>query len=418
MAKVMPWGETLKVLLDAGFTANGFALDYSTLNGPNVLDGNTEFVDVTEWVLSVGVNRGRTDVLRAAFQPGVCQIVLDDRAANRAFDPANTASPYYEGDLGIAPRRFVEVYGGTAGDEALFVGRVQDLDIEYQRPNLSTCTIVAVDDLADFAKSTLTGFNPSQQLTSARVSAILDRPEVAYSTATRAISTGVATLGTFAYEAGKSVAAALQEVAESEGGRFFVAKNGFATFQPRTSFTFSTAVVHFSDSDGGSVVPYQSLDVGYGAETLWNSATVTTRGGAVGTALGTASITQYGISDYAINDLPLLNATEATSLAQSIVDRYEEPVSRFNQIGVTLNGLSGANIEALDSLDVGSVVKVSKSFTTGSPTSITQNVFIERIGHQISPQAHTVVFGLGEANLLTAFILDTSQLDAIGVGLG
>ena len=418
MAKLMPWGETLKVLLDAGFIANSFTLDYSTLGGPNVLDGSTEFVDVTEWVLSVAISRGRTDLLRPAFQPGVCQIVLDDRAANRAFDPANTASPYYEGDLGIAPRRFLEVYGGTAGTEPLFVGRVQDLDIEYQQPNNSLCTIVGVDGLSDFAKTTLRAFNPSQQLTSARVTAILDRPEVSYSTATRAISTGVATLGTFAYSDGDNVAQALQQVAESEDGRFFVAKNGYATFQPRTSFTFSTAVIHFSDQNNTGLVPYQSLDVGYGAETLWNSAIVTTKGNAVGTAIGTASVAEYGISNYSINDVPLLNATEAANLAQEIVNRYEEPKSRFTQIGVLVNGLSGANIQALDALDVGSVTKVTKTFTTGSPSSISQDVFIERIAHQITPQAHQITLGLGDANVITAFILDTSQLNDIDVGLG
>ena len=418
MAKVMPWGETLKVLLDAGFTANGFTLDYSSLDGPSVLNGSVEFVDVTEYVLSVGISRGRTDLLRPAFQPGVCQIVLDDRAANRAFDPANTASPYYEGNLGIAPRRFLEVYGGTAGDEPLFVGRVQDLDIEYQQPNNSLCTIVGVDGLADFAKTTLRAFTPSQQLTSARVTAILDRPEVSYSTATRAISTGVATLGTFAYSDGDSVAQALQQVAESEDGRFFVAKNGYATFQPRTSFTFSTAVVHFSDQGNSNLVPYQALDVGYGAETLWNSATVTTKGNAVGTAIGTASVDQYGISNYSINDLPLLNATEATNLAQEIVDRYEEPVSRFTQVSAVLNGLSAAAIQTLDSLDVGSVMKVTKSFTTGSPSSITRDVFVERIAHQITPQSHQIVLGLGDANVITAFVLDTSTLNNIAVGLG
>ena len=416
MAKVMPWGETLKVLLDAGFVQDAFTLDSSTLNGGDTLDGSTDFVDVTEYVLSVGITRGRTDQLRSQFQPGVCQIVLDDRASGRAFDPANTASPYYQGDLGIAPRRFVQVYAGPAGDEPLFVGRVQDLDIEYEQPDLSTCTIVGVDDLSSFAKTTLLAFTPPQELTSARVTRILDRPEVAYSTATRSISTGVATLGTFAYADGDSVAAALQQVAESEDGRFFIARNGNATFQPRISFSFSTAIATFSD--GGTAIPYQSLDVLYGAETLYNSATVTTKGNALGTAAGTASISEYGISNYSLNDLPLVDATEAATLAQNIVDKYAEPVSRFVQVGVTMNGLSPAQIEAIDSFEIGDVISVVKTFATGAPASISQDVFIERIAHQITPGLHQVTLGLGQAQLLTAFILDSSQLDDVNVGLG
>jgi hypothetical protein len=416
MAKVMPWGETLKVLLDAGFITDAFTLDSSTLNGTDVLDGSTELVDVTEYVLSVGITRGRTDQLRSQFQPGVCQVVLDDRASGRSFDPANTASPYYQGDLGIAPRRFLQVYAGTAGDEPLFVGRVQDLDIEYAQPDLSTCTIVGIDDLSSFAKTTLLAFTPPQELTSARVTRILDRPEVAYSTATRNISTGVATLGTFAYADGDSVAGALQQVAESEDGRFFIARNGDATFQPRIAFTFSTAIATFSDA--GTAIPYQSLDVLYGAETLYNSATITTKGNALGTAIGTASITQYGISSYSLNDLPLVSAGEAATLAQNIVDKYAEPISRFVEIGVTMNSLSPAQIEAIDSFEIGDVISVVKNFATGAPASITQDVFIERIAHQITPGIHQVTLGLGQAQILTAFILDTSELDDASVGLG
>lgn len=416
MAKVMPWGETLKVLLDAGFIANGFTLDYSTLDGPAVLDGSIEFVDVTEYVLSVGITRGRTDQLRSNFQPGVCQVVLDDRASGRAFDPANTASPYYEGEYGIAPRRYMQVYAGTAGNEPLFVGRVQDLDIEYEQPNLSTCTIIGIDDMADFAKTDLRAFTPPQELTSDRVNRILNRPEVAYSTATRNISTGVATLGTFAYSDGDSVAAALQEVAESEDGRFFISRGGTATFQPRIEWTFQTPIESFSDA--GTAIPYQSLEVLYGAETLWNSAIITTKGNATGTAIDNTSVGEYGISNYSINSLPLANATEAATLAQNLVDKYKEPISRFVEIGVLVNGLTPAQIEAIDSFEVGDVVEVTKTFETGAPASITQDVYIERIAHQITPGLHQVTLGLGQAQLLTAFILDSSQLDDVEVGLG
>jgi hypothetical protein len=415
MAKVMPWGETLKVLLDAGFIANGFTLDYSTLDSPAVLDGTTDFVDVTEYVLSVGITRGRTDQLRSTFQPGVCQVVLDDRASGRAFDPANTASPYYEGDFGIAPRRYMQVYAGTAGDEPLFVGRVQDLDIEYGQPDLSICTIVGIDDMADFAKTDLKAFTPPQELTSARVNRILDRPEVAYSTATRNISTGVATLGTFAYSDGDSVAAALQQVAESEDGRFFVSRGGTATFQPRIEFTFQTPVTSFSDA--GTAIPYQSLDVLYGAETLWNSAIITTKGNATGTASDSGSIGEYGISNYSINDLPLANATEAATLAQNLVDKYKDPISRFTQIGVLINGLTGSQIETIDSFEIGDVIQVVKNFATGAPASITQDVYIERIAHQITPGLHQVTLGLGQAQILSVFILDQSALDDVEVGL-
>jgi hypothetical protein len=83
-----------------------------------------------------------------------------------------------------------------------------------------------------------------------------------------------------------------------------------------------------------------------------------------------------------------------------------------------MNGLTPAQIEAIDSFEIGDVISVVKNFTTGSPTSITQDVFIERIAHQITPGIHQVTLGLGQAQILTQFILDTSELDDDTVGLG
>ena len=109
---------------------------------------------------------------------------------------------------------------------------------------------------------------------------------------------------------------------------------------------------------------------------------------------------------------------ESASLAQGIVNKYTDPISRFTQIGITMNGLSAAQIEAIDSFEVGDVISVVKNFATGAPASITQSVFIERIAHQITPGIHQVTLGLGQAQILTQFILDTSELDDVNVGLG
>ena len=54
MAQTMKWGQAYSVLLDVGAIANAFTLDQSELDDPNtVLDGSTNFIDATEYVLSV-----------------------------------------------------------------------------------------------------------------------------------------------------------------------------------------------------------------------------------------------------------------------------------------------------------------------------------------------------------------------------
>jgi len=416
MAKTAIWGQTYKVLLDTGLLQNEFQLDSSTLNGPNVLDGDVDFADVTEYVLSVSIRRGRPDQL-ASMPIGVATIILDDQASSRAFDPSNTASPYVESGYGIAPMRYAQIYGGTAGNEPLFVGRVRDLDIDYEQPKISRAIVSLVDDLAQLGRTNLKAFNPSSQLTSARVAAILDRPEVGYSTATRSISTGNFTCGTVAYDDNDNVKSAIDAVVIAEDGRFFISRGGTATFQPTVDFTFGTATLSFGDA-GGTAIPYQGLSVGYGVETLYNNIQVGVEGLALATASDATSQSEFGIQTLSLNDVPLDTLAAGTTLAQNLRDKYKDPVFRFNEINLVLNGLSAVNAQAVSTLEIGDLVSVTKSFTVGSPTTVQRTMYVEQIIHNITPNTHTVTLGLGQAQLLTAFILDTSALDDVDVGLG
>jgi hypothetical protein len=184
MPKTLKWGQEYSVLLDVGAIADAFTLStHHFWTAQMCLDGSTDFVDATEYVLAVAVQRGRTNQTDQ-FSPGTCRVLADDRASGRLFDPANTASTYYQGDFDLAPRRAIKVLAGTA---ELFVGAITDLDITYELPNLSFASIVSADGLYELSRTALTAFTPSSQLTSDRVTAILDRPEVNFSTALRNI---------------------------------------------------------------------------------------------------------------------------------------------------------------------------------------------------------------------------------------
>lgn len=406
----MKWGEVIKVLLDVGFLADGFRLDFSTLDSTAILDGTTSYVDITNFVQSVNINRGRSNQLDT-FSPGTMSIVADDRAANRYFDPINTASPWYQDTNGIAPRRNIEVYGGSAGTAYLFKGYVYDLNIDYDMPNLSTATILCVDALAQLGQTNLNAFNPSSQLTSARVSAILDRPEVAWSTALRSIGTGVATCGTVAYDDQTNALQALQNVQYAENGRLFANRLGQVEFDPRITATFSTAVANLGGTAASSI-PIQALSNVYGAETVINRVAVQISGGtASSVANGTASQTTYGIKNFALNDIPLATDAAGSALATSIVNTFQNPESIFDEVSILVNPLTSAQEELLATFDVGTVVTVTKTFTTGSPTSVTKNAVVEGIQHTITPSRHDIRLKLGQIDILLPFILNTSNLD-------
>jgi hypothetical protein len=413
MPKTLKWGQAYSVLLDVGAVADAFTLDSSTLDGTDTLDGSTDFVDATEYVLAVGIQRGRgsqTD----QFQPGTCRILADDRASGRLFDPANTASTWYEGDFDLAPRRAIKVLAGTA---ELFVGAITDLDITYEMPNLSFASIVAADGLYELSRTALTAFTPSSQLTSARVSAILDRPEVNFSTALRDISTGVATCGTVAYTDNTNTLTALQSVAVAEDGRLFADRRNKITFDPRIDFTFSTAIASFGGTATNNI-PILSIGVAYGQETLFNRVQVDVDGGTAAQVVSDAtSQTKYGVQTLSFSSVPLNTLAAGSALAQNLLDKYKDPKIRFNEISTSLNACGSALWPTVLTLDVGDLISVTKTYTTGLPLTRTETVYIESVSHDITPSDHRIRFGLGQAQLLTAFILDQDELDDVNVGL-
>ena len=81
-----------------GFTPNVFTLDDAIrgrLDSGNVLGGAVTLTDVTSFVQSVSINRGRSRDLNS-FSSGTAQIVLENSADGR-FNPANSGGPYFPG---------------------------------------------------------------------------------------------------------------------------------------------------------------------------------------------------------------------------------------------------------------------------------------------------------------------------------
>ena len=284
-------------------------------------------------------------------------------------------------------------------------------------PNLSFASIVAADGLYELSRTALTAFTPSSQLTSARVSAILDRPEVNFSTALRDIATGVATCGTVAYTDNTNTLTALQSIAVAEDGRLFADRRNKITFDPRIDFTFSTAIASFGGTATNNI-PILSIGVAYGQETLFNRVQVDVDGGTAAQVVSDAtSQGKYGVQTLSFSQVPLVSEAAGATLAQNLLDKYKEPKVRFNEISTSLNACGSALWPTVLTLDVGDVISVTKTYTTGLPLSRTENVFIESVAHDITPSDHRIRFGLGQAQLLTAFILDQSALNDVNVGL-
>jgi hypothetical protein len=332
---------------------------------------------------------------------------------DRRFDPINESSPYWNSTLGVsgvAPRRKVTVFSNGV---ALFSGRITDIDVSYE-PNQPTATtensyvtITAADDFVLLANTfTENPITPTEELSGARVTAILDLPEVNYPATTRNIDTGSAALGggaTFSIDANTNVLTYLQEVGTSEQGYFFVAANGDLTFTDRVTSSFSSPTAYFSDA--GTNIPYTSLSVMYGQEFLYNKVVCSVEGGTDQTANDVDSQTEYGISTLNLSGLLLKDDAAALVLAADLLDRYKLPEYRFDKLQTIYNRLGAADQGALTGLDIADVVSITRTYPTGTPASVTKEYSIENIRHVITPNSHTVEFGLAVADLVDPFIV-------------
>jgi putative methionine-R-sulfoxide reductase with GAF domain len=402
VATTLVFGEQIAVIAALGFVVREFTLDTSQLDGDDVLDGTVEGIDISPFVRSLSISRGRSDQF-GAFRAGTLTLVLNNN--DRRFDPINDASPYYDPTTnrsGVTPRRRVQVISG--GTTPLFTGRIADIDVEYNY-DLSTVTITAVDDFTLLANAfTGADITPSAELSGARVSAILDLPEIAYPLTTRSIDTGVASLGDYLIKENTNAANYLQRVAEAEQGLFFVQADGVLRFTDRATSVFASPVATFADD--GTGIAYQGIDTQYGNEFLFNRVQAQTETGVVQAADDAASQTEFGISTLALTDLLLANDSSALTLAQKLLDNYKQPAYRFDDLRLVVSAMSSPNRNLVLGLEMGDVITVTRTFSTGSPAQVSDDYGIERIVHQITPDRHIVTIGLYVAELVFPFVLD------------
>ena len=407
-------GGTLTVELDVGF-GDGFTLNdtqQGILNGTTyVLDGVDEFSEIT--VNSVDIFRGKRKVTDS-IAPGRAVIVAQD--LTRAFDPYNEASIYwdeFDDTPGLSPLRQIRV---TRNSTVIFRGRVVDFTYDYVGPKqIPTVTIIAADDLFILANSFLSSFTPSAELSSARVTTVLDRTEVGWSASLRDITTGTTTLGNYAISEGTNALDYLRGVDNAERGRLFVrASDGDLVFQPRIGNTLSAPAVSFADD--GTATPYREVFVDFSTDTVLNRVTVQRPGGTAQTATDNASIALYFTQAETITDSLLSDDTQTLALANYLLEGSPEP--RFSGVETYFGSLSTAQKNAVADVELGQTISIKRTFATGSPLTVTEELTVEGIAHRVDLRGETRAFYTAPTTIVYALLLDDANfgtLDGLNV---
>jgi hypothetical protein len=401
---------------DATSTAT-WGLNSSYVNSDYVLDGNTELTPMMQYSKNISVNRGRKDI-GDQFSAGTMTFTLDDTLAGGILNPLYSSSPFVDpaGQFTLAPLRRVSFgrYNSSNTFIELFAGQIVNYDYSYELGGNDLVTVYCADDFYLLAQTAMAEFNVTEQLSSARLSAVLDLPEVAYPAATRNINTGTQTLGgaaAYTVPEGTNVKAYIDQIQAAEQGRVFMARNGVLNFDARIGNTFSGSVADFHDD--GTNIPYNNLNIAYNADLIINRASVQHLGAtSPEVADDLASQAKYLIQTISITNSLLHNDVAAADLANYLLVGEPEPL--FTGVQTDFLMLTTAQREALALVDIGDTITITNTIAGGE---VAQELSVEGIEHRLDfMTGHRVTYFTNSTVIVYELILDNATygtLDAL-----
>ena len=400
-----------ELFIDTGFLVNSFRLDSPTAgvldNTEFVLTGTTEFAPMLQYSTNVNIKRGRRDV-GDQFSAGTMSFNLNDSLAGGTLNPLYASSPYVDPteQFTLAPLRRVSFgrFNSVGTFIALFVGQIVNYDYSYQLGEQNIVSVYCADDFYLLAQTALAEFNVTEQLSSARLSAILDRTEVAYPALSRDIETGTQTLGgsaAYTVAGGTNVKAYIDQIQAAEQGRIFLSRTGDFTAQPRVGQTLSGSVADFHDD--GTNIPYNSLGIIFNADLIVNRASIQHLGAAnPEVADDLASQAKYLIQNVSITNSLLHNDAAALDLANYLI--VGEPEATFNAVQTDYLMLTTAQKETLALVDIGDTITITNTIAGGE---VAQELSVEGVEISVNVNnGHRVTFYTASTVIVFQLVLD------------
>jgi hypothetical protein len=421
-ATIVQSGE-YDLLIDTGFDYVSFRLDDPDRGvlDQNVLGPSTSYASVIDGATAISVFRGRRDIGDQGILAGTMSFELLDTTG--IFNPFDDQGPYFDPDneeAGLAPLRRVIL---SRENEVLFKGFITSYSYSFELGNLDRVSVNCADEFYILAQTYLSEWNVTEQLSSDRVTDLLDLPEVDFPALERNISTGTVTLGgTGAYtvDEGTSVANYAAQIQQAEQGRIFIDRNGNFTFQPRIGNTLSAPVINFHDNGDAGTAGYDQLGIAFDADQVVNRATVQIlhSPSTPQVAEDLASQTKYLIQTTAISGSLLHDNASALELAEYLLVPNPEP--RFTNVSVGFVSLSEAQRDLAAVVDIGDTITIQKTIQVGAGTQeLAQELAIEGVQHQINVlNGHRVTFFTSPTTVVYELILDDpihGQIDALNV---
>jgi hypothetical protein len=267
---------------------------------------------------------------------------------------------------------------------------------------LTQYAVFAADDIYTLSQGFLPETATSAQTSSARITAVLTAAN--YTGTTSLTASPTATLGAYTIANGTNVNAYLNRIQEAEQGRIFCSRTNVLTAQARTGTTLAAPIATFSDT--GIDTDYDVLQVEFDQSPVINNANVTIEvGGTRQNANNASSISQYFTQTQSITDSLLSTNAQAATLASYLL--VPLPLPRFTSISTSFITLTELQKTALTKSEIGDTVTATKTFTSGTPLAITQDLSVEGIEHRINVSTgHRVTIYTAATTVLNNLILN------------
>jgi hypothetical protein len=397
-------------LVEIGFDVVGANANLLTLDDPikGKLDdptyplGGQIFYDVTSSVKSIAIRRGKNRQLDE-FDAGLANVVFDNN--DRTFDPEYAASPFFGQ---IIPKRAIRI---SSAGQRVFTGVIDDWNLDYNPGGDSEASAASSDAFTLFNTQTLPAGTATPQLSGDRVNAILNLPDVSWSSQDRLIDPGVTEFGADVFAEDSNVLEYLRTISRSEPGNIFIGKQGRVIFTDRNHAPVSGGLTF---ADDGTGIPYQGMKVVYGSELLYNEIVIGSEIAGTVVAQDLGSIAEYGVLNLTQTGLLMSDPDYVQNLALFYAGKFSEPEYRFESVDIVLDQLPTADQETILDLEIGDFVNIKFTPNNIAP-AIEKLAEVIRIDNDITPLSHIVSIGFSTLDRFL-LILDDAEFGKLDQG--
>ena len=372
----------------------------------NPFDATQSYTDISTYVRRISTKRGRTNEL-GQFTNGTATLTLSN--ADNRFNPNNTSSPYYDSANSITkiqPYKNVKItaiYDST--EYPIFYGFLNTIPVKYPALGAdSTVDFNCVDafkifnsqnfesagwrlgrgGFSEIGVSTVLGYEDIQELSSARVTRILNL--IQFPSALRDIQTGTNQVQTQS-GTNPNILTALRDCELAENAQFFIGKDGKAVFRNRDYKLSNTkaTTVQASFSNDGTNLPYTNVVTSFDLNEIINVYEWIRKNGATQYISDGDSVQKYRPLTSSKTTLNISD-TDVLSLIEQKIAETSLPIVRVDQLEV--NPKQNTNIwEKALGLEFGD--RISVKIVNPDSSSYTDELWIESISHNINASAQS-----------------------------